>query len=226
MAKLNYGIFTKGRNKFGPAVTYIRGGVQVSREYVKDVRNPRTPGQLLQRAKFGELNRVSNALKPAITIGLANVKRADQTARNKFYQLNKGKISGNTPSEVEVQYDQLVLAQGGAILPGFGSARADEALTVDITWVANSDVPGAGLRDKVYIVLYQRDTNVAVLGGPFLRSAATGSINVPSGWSGMRCYVYGFVIADENHYEEVSGALMVEKGECSDSVYLGNVTII
>lgn len=226
MAKLNYGVFTKGRNKFGPAVTYIRGGVQVAREYVEKVRNPRTPGQLLQRAKFGELNRVSNALKPAITIGLANVKRADQTARNKFYQLNKGQVHGDFPSEVEVDYTQLTVAQGAAIVPGFSSAKTEEALTVDVTWVPNTDVPGAGSNDKVYLVVYQRDTNVAVLGGPFLRSAAAGSITVPSGWSGMRCYVYGFVVAAENHFEQVSGALMVEKGECSDSVYLGNATII
>lgn len=226
MAKLDYGIFTKGRNKFGPAVTYVRGGVQVTREYVKDIRNPRTKAQLLQRAKFGELNRVSNALKPAVTIGLANVKRADQTARNKFYQLNKGLVHGDTPGEVEVDYSALTLSQGGAIVPGFGSARTEEALTVDVTWVPNSDVPGAGSKDMVYLVIYQRDTNVAVLGGPFLRSAAAGSVSVPSGWSGMRCYVYGFVVASENHYETVSGALMVEKGECSDTAYLGTATII
>lgn len=226
MAKLNYGIFTKGRNKFGPAVTYIRGGIQVTREYVKDVRNPRTPGQILQRTKFGELNRVSNALKPGITIGLANVKRADQTARNKFYQLNKGLVHGDTPGEVEVDYTQLALAQGGAIVPGFSAASADEALTVDVRWQPNTDVPGAGSTDKVYLVVYNRDTNVAVLGGPFLRSATAGSVSVPSGWSGMRAYVYGFVVAAEDHYEQVSGALMVEKGECSDSAFLGTVTVI
>lgn len=226
MAKLNYGVFTKGRNKFGPAVSYIRGGVQVVREYVKDVRNPRTPGQLLQRAKFGELNRVSNALKPALTIGLANVKRADQTARNKFYQLNKGLVHGATPSEVEVDYTQLVVAQGGAILPGFSTARAEDVGTVDITWVPNSDVPGAGSTDKVYVVLYQRDSNATILGGPYLRSAATATVEVPTSWSGMRCYVYAFVVAAEDHYETVSGAMMVEKGECSHSVMLGTVTIV
>lgn len=226
MAKLNYGIFTKGRNKFGPAVTYIRGGVQVTREYVKDVRNPRTPAQLLQRAKFGELNRVSNALKAGITIGLANVKRADQTARNKFYQLNKGLVSGATPSEVVVDYTQLILADGSAIVPGFSAARAENVGTVDITWTPNSDIPGAGSTDKVYFVLYQRDSNVAILSGPYLRSAAAATVEVPTSWSGMSCNVYGFVVAAEDHFENVSGALLVEKGECSHSAFLGKVTIV
>jgi hypothetical protein len=226
MAKLDYGVFTKGRNKFGPAVSYIRGGVQVVREYVKNVRNPRTKKQMLQRMKFSEMNKVSNAVKPAITIGLANVKRADQTARNKFYQLNKNAVSGDTPDEVTFDYTQMIISQGGAIMPGFGSARADEALTIDVTWVANSDVPGAGVRDMVYLAVFQPDTKTCVLGGPFLRSAASGSVSVPSGWSGMRVHVYGFAVADEDHYETVSGAKMVEKGECTDTAYLGNATVI
>lgn len=226
MAKLDYGIFTKGRNKFGPAVTYVRGGVQVTREYVKDVRNPRTPGQMLQRAKFSELNRISNAFKPAITIGLANVKRADQTARNKWYQLNKEHMSGDRPSEVEFDFTQAVIALGGAVLPGFAAARAEDALTVDVSWVPNTDVPGAGSNDKVYIAAFQRDSLACVLSRPILRSAAAGALNVPSGWSGMRVHVYAFIVAAEDQFEEVSGAMLVEKGECSHSVYLGSVTII
>lgn len=226
MAKLDYGVFTKGRNKFGPAVSYVRGGVQVVREYVKAVRNPRTKKQMLQRMKFSEMNKVSNAIKPAITIGLANVKRADQTARNKFYQLNKNAVSGDTPDEVMFDYTQMIISQGGAIMPGFGSVRADEALTIDVTWVPNSDVPGAGVRDMVYLAIFQPDTKACVLGGAFLRSAGAGSVSVPSGWSGMRVHAYGFAVADDDHYEEISGALMVEKGECTDTAYLGSTTVI
>ena len=226
MAKLDYGIFTKGRNKFGPAVTYVRGGVQVTREYVKAVRNPRTKMQMLQRAKFSEMNRVSNAIKPAISIGLANVKRADQTARNKFYQLNKKAISGDFPDEVMFDYTQMIISQGGAVMAGFGSVRADEALTIDVTWVPNSDVTGAGSKDMVYLAVFQPDTKVCVLGGPFLRSAASGSVSVPSGWSGMRVHAYAFIVANEDHYETVSGVKMVEKGECSDTAYLGSTTVI
>ena len=226
MAKLNYGIFTKGRNKFGPAVTYIRGGVQVTREYVKEVRNPRTPRQLLQRSKFSEINRVSNGIKPAITIGLANVKRPDQTARNKFYQMNKNCVSGATAAEVEFDYTQMVIADGSAVTAGFSSIKCEDALRATFVWVPNSDVPGAGSQDKVYCVVFQPDTKTAILGGPILRSASTYDVEVPASWSGMRVHGYAFLVASEDHFEPISGALLVGKGECSHSVYLGSDTII
>lgn len=226
MAKLNYGVFTRGRNKFGPAVTYIRGGVQVAREYVKDVRNPRTPKQMLQRTKFSELNRVSNAIKPAITIGLANVKRPDQTARNKFYQMNKGCVSGDTPSEVMFDYTQMVIADGSAVTAGFSSIKTDDALRATFKWVPNSDVPGAGAKDFVYCVAMQPDTKTAILSSGILRSAGTYDLEVPASWTGMRVHGYAFIVASEDHFEPVSGALLVAKGECSHSVYVGSGTIV
>ena len=217
MASFNLGILDGVNGKVGTVVGYKRFSKMFMRAYVSKVHNPRTKGQQLMRARFSELNLVARAFLPAFNIGLAGAaKQKHHTQSNDFMERNWDKVSGDTPAEVVVDYTQLVVSDGTLPMPGFGSVRTDEALTVDVTFVPNSDVYMADSHDQVYVFVFQPDTKSGVLSSAVLRSAGSVSISVPSGWSGMRIHAYGFAVGD--------GA--TNKGLNSSTAYLGSGTIV
>ena len=217
MASFNLGILDGVNGKVGTVVGYKRYGKKYMRAYVANVKNPRTKDQQLVRARFSELGKVARAFVPAINIGLAgSAAQKHQSQGNDFMERNWKAVSGDTPAEVMVDYTQLEVSYGLLPMPGFGSVRTDEALTVDVTFVPNSDVYMADSRDQVYVFVFQPDTKSGVLSSAVLRSAGSVSISVPSGWSGMRIHAYGFAVGN--------GA--ENKGLNSPSAYLGSGTIV
>lgn len=226
MAKLNYGILTRGRNKVGPVVYYQRGNEQIVREYVKHINDARTPGQLLTRARFSALRSVARFFRVPASIGYKNLLHGAQTPTSMFMKKNWTTVSGGTPAETEVDFTQLVVSDGTCPSVGFNSASMEQALQVDVTFRADSDQPGASANDNVYVFVYQADLNEGVLGAPVLRSAARAAVTVPSGWSGMRVHVYGFVKAIADNVDSQTGIVLTNAGDCSRTTYLGSGTIV
>lgn len=216
MAKAYQGINGQFSGKVGPNVGRVRSGVQMLSIYQPKVRNPKTEKQLLHRAHFSLLGIVSRAFLPATKIGFAKAKGKLGSGFSHFMKKNWDAVSGSTPAEMDVDYAQLTVSDGLLPMPGFGSARMDEALTVDVSFTPNSDDEGASAADKVYIFVYQADGNVGVLSKPVLRSTGAVSMTVPIAWSGLKVHVYGFAVGDGPNNAEVR----------SESAYLGNGTIV
>lgn len=225
MARTTKNVLGNQSGRIGQVVGMITDGVQLYRSYTDRVRNPRTVAQQLTRAKLGEFSLVARGFKSAIALGFKNSRKPLESVQNVFIRKNQSAMSGDTPSEVAFDYSQAKLSEGNAVMPGFGSIRADEALTIDVTFVPNSDIPGASVRDKVYVCLFQSDTKASVLSLGTLRSAGSVSISVPSGWSGMRVHGYGFVVAAEDVFD-TNGVKLTSAGECSATAYLGSATIV
>lgn len=217
MAKINLGILSGVNGKVGTVVGYKRYGVDCLRAYVRHIRNPRTAGQQLTRARFAALGSVTRAFVSASNTGLGALARSkNMTPSNLFMLKNWSAVSGETPAETEVDFTQLVVSDGSLPSPGFNSASMEQALQVDVTFRADSDQPDTDPSDKVYIFVYQADLNGGVLGQPVLRSAQRASVTVPSGWSGMRVHVYGFAV----------GGGFANNGKISRTTYLGSGTIV
>ena len=217
MAKFNLGILSGVTGKVGTVVGYKRYGIECMRAYIRHIKNPNTKEQQLARARLGVLSSTSRAFTPACNIGLA-VRASDnhRSPSNEFMKLNYAALQGDSPSQVEVDYSQVKVSDGNLPMPGFASASATEALTVDVTWTPNSDMPKASTQDQVYIFVYQEELNGGVLSTSALRSAGATHVAVPSGWSGMRVQVYGFAV----------GNGIDNKGMRSYSAYLGSTVIV
>lgn len=225
MARTTKNVLGNQSGRIGQVVGMITDGVQLYRSYTDRVRNPRTKAQQLTRAKLGEFSLIARGFKSAIALGFKNSRKPLESVQNVFIRKNQSAMVGDTPSEIMFDYTQAKISEGAAVMAGFGSIRADEALTVDETFVPNSDIPGASSKDKVYMCLFQPDTKACVLSMGVLRSAGTISISVPSGWSGMKVHGYGFVVAAEDVYD-TNGVKLTSAGECSVTAYLGSATIV
>ena len=76
-----------GSGKLGEAVYYRAGGDQRTRAYVKNVKNPKTYSQAVQRTKFNNLVGCYKAISTAVKSFYIN-KNANQSPFNAFFRKN------------------------------------------------------------------------------------------------------------------------------------------
>lgn len=74
--------------KLGETVFYRAGGEQRNRTYVKNVKNPKTPPQALQRAKFNNMVAVFRGVKAVAESFFT--KKSNQSGFNTFFSQNWG----------------------------------------------------------------------------------------------------------------------------------------
>lgn len=123
-----------GSGKLGEAVYYRAGGEQRTRAYVKNVKNPKSYQQALQRTKFNNLvgcfKGISTAVKSFYTKRTSN-----QTAFNAFFRKN-------WPLNLWVA-DKEITGVNEGVFQGLyvadGDLNLDTTLTVESPAVANSD---------------------------------------------------------------------------------------
>lgn len=124
----------KASGKLGEAVFYRAGGTQRTRTYVKNVKNPKTYQQALQRTKFNNLvgcfKGISTAVKSFYTKRASN-----QSPFNAFFRknwpLNLWVADKETTGVNEGVFQGLYVADGDLNL--------DTTITVESPTLANSD---------------------------------------------------------------------------------------
>ena len=98
---------------------------------------------------------------------------------------------------------------------GIGNASFAEHGRVSVPFQTAADQPGTDASDKVYCLIYQPDTNQAILTPGVARTEGTVDVRVPGAWAGMTVHVYGFAI----------GGGTDNMGVASDSSYVGTGNI-
>ena len=168
------------------------------------------------RLRFKTLVQLAKAFKSAADLGFAKYRwiKPFIAPFNYFSMVNKTAVFA-TGGEAEVDYGSLLIAKGDTPDPSFGNASFAEPNRVSVTFQATTDMPGADAQDKVYVVLYQPDTNKAILSTPVLRTTGQIEVLAPKAWVGMTVHVYGFVIGDGRD----------NQGEPSESSYIGTGNI-
>lgn len=198
-------IFYTGRGKLGNNVWAVVGGAMIGRAYQPIVRNPRTTMQLNSRERFTMLTQLGRRLGCVIKVGLRPHVTSLRSARNEFIKLNWGAISGQYPS-LELNYDELNIAEGALTPVVFGAAAFNTPKTVTVTIQdGNASACDASANDKVYIGLICPELNQSMLSdGTATRSSESIAVTVPNSWQGMEVHVYGFVYQDKVNDESVS----------------------
>ena len=204
-------------NKLGEVVAFVRMGQQVYRAYNPTPYDPKTKKQLICRAKFKVVNDLAIAFSPVSAIGLASVKKQGQLNHNVFFSVNYDTVTGTTPENLTVDFPNIVIAKGKALGVAFGEpVVVDNTLTIPFT-------PGTGYNangsDEVYVMAYCEDKREYAL-RLALRAAESVHIPIPSNFTG-KVHLYGFVRSSYAGYDEATDIKIYNKGECSDSDYIG-----
>ena len=220
MGKMKMGILSDFRNKIGTVVGQRwRAGQYTTRAYVKDVRNPNTTKQQLQRAKFSTLGKIASEFQVACELGFRPLLGSKPTtAVAEFVRRNNGAVHANTVDSVTVDYADLIVAAGGLVNVRFGTPQFDTPLQVDVSFADNM---GSGihtaLTDLVYLFVYCPDARCGILTDPVQRSEHSISAEVPAYWNGMKVHVWGFTVSADSDKKYL--------GRVSDSMYIGTGNI-
>lgn len=195
-------LFYRGYGKVGNLVGYSIYGKQAFRAYQPVVRNPKSEAQTTQRAKISLLTSLSIIFRAAARLGFTDEARARGcSAVNYFVHMNYPNVTGTTPDNVSINPTRIVCAKGNVPGVTFSSTintSTPGRIVMTVTDV-NAQVEGASDEDNIYCYVYCQDAGAGILSAPARRTeGATLSVSVPTSWSGLEVYVYGFVVNPEN----------------------------
>ena len=217
MGKIRMGILDGFIGKVGTVIGSFWKGKKLMRGYNEFPSNPKTPSQKLQRAKFALLGVMGGALLKALHIGLRSyADKRVSTEVGEFIRLNMGMVSG-TVNHLEVDYEALILSQGGLTPVSLGEANFSTPKRVSVS-IENGyiDTKVNSANDKVYLVVYNTTLQQAILSdGTTTRSDSEVKLDVPGNWQGDYVEVWAFVKAADNtphDPEEVSTTLYAGTG--------------
>ena len=220
MGKMKMGILGDFRNKIGTVVGQRwRAGQYTTRAYVKDVRNPNTAKQQLQRAKFSVLGKLGSEFQVACDLGFRPLLSSKPTtAVAEFVSRNSAAVHANTVDSVTIDYADLIVAAGGLVNVRFGTPQFDTPQQVDVSFADNM---GSGIHtsldDLVYLFIYCPDAKCGILSDGVQRREHLITVDVPAYWNGMKVHVYGFTVSADNNKKYL--------GRVSDSMYIGTGNI-
>lgn len=90
MAKLNGGLFSKLKGKVGGVVFQQYEGLNVSKEYQPNVKNPSSQGQVENRAKFKLASQIVAVFQPVMLLAAANVSPYTRLVRGALVRVIRG----------------------------------------------------------------------------------------------------------------------------------------
>ena len=215
MAKVFGAVLGKNRGKIGQVNFWVVKGTQFNRAMPTVAKRRGTSAQLDQRQRFRTLGKLATAFMAASKIGLKDLMdKAYENAISVFVQLNQRAVTVESGEEA-VDYADLLCAKGSMPEVAFGNASFSTAQTVSVTFSTDADMPGTDAQDKVYMFVYQPDSNTGILSTSVLRTTGTISLHVPAAWVGMTVHAYGFAV----------GAGSLNEGKISNSTYIGTGSI-
>ena len=228
MSKNIQGILGTQYGKIGPVVGYTWKGKPCYRAYTNRGKQPNTPKQQLARAIFKTFNMLACKFAPAINFGFLMKANSEHTIiRNVFVKVNSelDVVTATTPDNVSIDYTAIAIAQGPLQQPFFGAPQSSTPGQIDVA-ITGNNFGDATENDKIVLVAYIPDLKLCIVDKTATRATANGHITVPAAAASMKAHVWGFARAgvSEPTYIEDYGADMLP-GQCSDSQYLGEVTI-
>lgn len=215
MGVCDQGVFGAWRNKVGNVVGRVRQGRNIYAIYQPQVANPRTPGQLRYRRIFTAMSQLAHNILPIVRIGFASLDGYRYgSAYSSFIGFNiksrEAYVYDDATGVVRPKYDKLVVSVGSLPL-GVNMTGTLDGSEVSVTWADNSGSGTAAAADVCYIAVYNPTKVASIYVGTAKRSERAASIECPAAWSGDTVEAWAFFRS--------------EKGECSETRYLGSFNL-
>lgn len=218
MAINNGGVYGKNRNKAGGVVWFKWNALQVFREYISQVSNPRTDKQQIVRARFKGCMRIARMVRRALNTAMHSICRSmSTTVYGWCVQKNWEAVSASSPDDVTINWTEVVISEGNCDGVSFGTIDwgATEHLTITANFSGNLSATNSA-DDEVYILAIVPEINKALMSSPAVRSTGEVSLTCPADWNGMQVHLYGFVVSKDEP----------TMGNPSDSVYIGHHELV
>ncbi|WP_099292140.1 DUF6266 family protein [Butyricimonas sp. Marseille-P3923] len=196
--------FGEVRKSIGNVTTYSGAkGYSVGRTRRMKIRNPKTPGQLRQRAKMKELLRLSLYFAPAAELGFPG-RTAGTSCYNAFVKENMGAITATESESGEVvatvNYDQVVCASGYLTSLANVEVTVDTAAKkVNVTQEAQTYWSAvANPNDVLYVAMYEKEKQEMVVTGCRNRKeSGSTSIALGKNWAVENLVIYAFMLSKD-----------------------------
>lgn len=219
MGKIRGNLFGNFQGKLGLAYGRMVHGVNLGA--AMPTKRPKdyqyTSAEKDRQFRFKTLAQLASVFQPANDLGLkAKAKQMGPLVSpfDAFMNINASAVSVRG-GEAEVDYGSLICSAGKMPAVAFGNPSFAEPGRVSVSYGTSADQPGTDAADKVYCILYQPDTNQAIISAGTARTEGTIDVRTPGAWTGMTVHVYGFAIGGGND----------NMGVASDSSYVGTGNI-
>ena len=173
-------------------------GFSIARGKRSTMRNPKTPGQLAQRAKMKALQKVSLYFAPAAELGFPG-RKAGSTFYNAFVKANMQAVTVDEEYNPTIDYEKIVCAEGSLQDGTLAVALNEEQNIVTITQEAQSRWSVvANPTDVLYVVVYEKTGNQMIV-EPCRNRQENGvtTISLDSGWVKENLEVYAFMVSKD-----------------------------
>jgi len=237
MGKTNHGFMDGFSGRLGNVVGYQWRGRMCVRSMPSRYRDAQTPEQMQQRALFKAVVRFAARARKVLKIGLRCASlNAQMTESNYFMRINKRcfaltaadgtATSGETTTHqaettadleaLEVDYENLMLADGPVAPVAFGMPQMIDEMTISIDFEKNPLHRTVHSDDLVYLVAYCPELGDFDLSAPVYRRSNRLTMSLNEMWAGREVHLWGFVVdrdgrASQSQYvggenEETEGA--------------------
>ncbi len=173
-------------------------GYSIARGKRNTVRNPRTPGQLTQRAKMKALQKVSLYFAPVAELGFPG-RRAGTTFYNAFVKANMGAVMVDEEYNPTIDYEKIMCAEGSLQDGTLTVTLNEDQNMVTITQEAQSRWSVlARPTDVLYVVVYEKTSNQIIV-EPCRNRQENGmtTITLDDGWVKENLEIYAFMLSKD-----------------------------
>ena len=174
------------------------------------MRNPKTPGQLAQRAKMKALQKVSLYFAPAAEFGFPG-RKAGSTFYNAFVKANMQAVTVDEEYNPTIDYEKIVCAEGSLQDGTLAVSLNEDQDMITITQEAQSRWSVvANPTDVLYVVVYEKTGNQMIV-EPCRNRQENGvtTISLDSGWVKENLEVYAFVLSKDKRKASKSKRLTI-----------------
>lgn len=212
--------FGEVRKSIGNVTTYSGAkGYSVGRTRRMKVHNPKTPGQLEQRAKMKELLRLSLYFSPAEELGFPG-RVAGTSCYNAFLKENMGAVTATESESGEfvavVDYDQIVCA-AGFLKPMEDvevSVSADAKKVVVSQEAQEHWSATANANDVLYMAVYEKvKQEMVVTECRSRKESGSTSVSLGKNWAVENLVIYVFMLSKNKRRASRSIVVQPTSGE-------------
>ena len=185
-------------------------GYRIARGKRSTMRNPRTPGQLTQRAKMKALQVASLYFAPAAELGFPG-RKAGSTFYNAFVKANMKAVTVDEEYNPTIDYEKIVCAEGSLQDGTLTVSLNEDQDMITITQEAQSRWSVvANPTDVLYVVVYEK-TGHQMIVEPCRNRQENGvtTISLDSGWVKENLEVYAFMLSKDKRKASNSKRLII-----------------
>ena len=182
-------------------------GYSIARGKRSTMRNPKTPGQLAQRAKMKALQKVSLYFAPAAELGFPG-RKAGSTFYNAFVKANMQAVTVDEEYNPTIDYEKIVCAEGSLQDGTLAVALNEDQDMITITQEAQSR--WSVVANPTDVVVYEKTGNQMIV-EPCRNRQENGvtTISLDSGWVKENLEVYAFMLSKDKRKASKSKRLTI-----------------